>query len=407
MANTAFSISFLPRKCRKNKKNELPLYIRVNVQGQIFEKSLGFYIAPELWDSKGGCVKGNSALAFEINEQIQFQRAKILRAKRLVEEEEIPLTIQTLKDKYKTNGEAKRYVLQLFDKHNEEMEAIIGKGSSAATVKRYKTVRKLLSEYIMKTYHRNDLLLHEITSEFIRGFEVHLKSVRKCNHNTTMKYIRNFQKLIKRATDNGWLKINPFRNMKFKLNEVQTVYLNNEELNALLEKKFDIDRLEQIRDIFLFCCFTGMAFVDVKNLNTSHICIDAEKAIYIQKYREKTDILCNIPILSITKTIIEKYAFHPCRLRENKILPVLSNQKYNDYLKEIATICGIQKRLTTHVARHTFATTVAINNEIPEHIVARILGHTNTKMTQHYAKLNIASISTAMKRIENIYSYKS
>jgi integrase len=405
MANTAFSISFLPRKCRKGSKGTVPIYMRVTIQGQVFEKSLGLYIKPELWDSRGNCVKGNSALCSEFNEQIQHERAKIYKAKRLIEENEIPLTIQTLKDKYETNGEVKRYILQLFDKHNEEMEAIIGKGSSNATVKRYKTVRKLLAEYIMKSNHRSDLLLHEITTEFVRGFEVHLKSVRKCNHNTTMKYIRNFQKIIKRALENGWIKTNPFKTIKFKMNEVQTVYLNNEELNTILNKKFDIDRLEQIRDIFIFCCFTGMAFVDVKNLKTNHLSIDAEKSIYIQKYREKTDILCNIPILPISKTIMDKYAYHPCRLRENRILPVLSNQKYNGYLKEIATICGIQKRLTTHVARHTFATTVAINNEIPEHIVARILGHTNTKMTQHYAKLNIATISKAMKSIENKYSY--
>jgi len=207
--------------------------------------------------------------------------------------------------------------------------------------------------------------------------------------------------------ENGWIKTNPFKNIKFRMNEVEAVYLDNDELNKLLAKKFDIERLEQIRDIFLFCCFTGMAFIDVKNLRPSHIYTDGENSSYIQKHREKTDILCNIPILQIPKTIMDKYAYHPCQLRENRILPVLSNQKFNGYLKEIATICGIQKRLTSHVARHTFATTVAINNEIPEHIVARILGHSNTKMTQHYAKLNIKTISNVMKRIESKYAYQS
>lgn len=406
MANTVFSISFLPRRCRKNRKGEIPIYMRVSIQGHVFEKSLGFSIKPESWDSKANCVKGFTSLTNEINEQLQHERSKIYKAKRLLEEGEIPLTVQTLKDKYENDGEEKRHLLQQFDKHNLEMEAMIGNGSSYGTVKRYKTVRKLLAEYIMKTYHREDLLLQEITSEFIRGFEVHLKSVRRCNHNTTMKYIRNFQKIMKRALDNGWIKSNPFRNIKFKLNEVETVYLDNDELNRLLTKKIDIDRLDQIRDVFVFCCFTGMAFTDVKNLKLSHIYKDGDTC-YIQKHREKTDILCNIPLLQIPKTIINKYAFHPCRLRENRILPVLSNQKYNGYLKEIATICGIQKRLTSHVARHTFATTVAINNEIPEHIVARILGHTNTKMTQHYSKLNITTISTAMSRIEGRYVYVS
>jgi len=407
MANTVFSVSFLPRRCRMNKKGEVPIYMRVTLQGQIFEKSLGFYIKPDSWDTKANCVKGLNSFANEINEQLQHERTKINKAKRILEETEIPLTIQTLRNKYENNGDEKRYILELFDKHNQEMEAIIGNGCSYSTVKRYKTAKKLLYEYILKTYHREDLLLHEITTEFIRGFEVHLKSVRKCNHNTTMKYIRNFQKIVKRAMGNGWIKDNPFRNIKFKLTEVQTVYLDNEELKLLLAKKFEIYRLEQIRDIFLFCCFTGMAFCDVKNLRPCHVHTDSDKTIYIQKNREKTDILCNIPLLQIPKTIMEKYAYHPCRLRENRILPVLSNQKYNGYLKEIAEICGIKKRLTTHVARHTFATTVAINNEIPEHIVSRILGHTNTKMTQHYAKLNVTTISNVMNRIENKYSYQN
>jgi len=154
MANTVFSISFLPRKCRMNKKGDLPIYLRAIIQGHVFEKSLGFYIKPELWDSKASCVKGFSSLANEINEQLQHERSKIYKAKRLLEEAEIPLTVQTLKDKYENNGEEKRYILQLFDKHNLEMETMIGQGCCYNTVKRYKTARKLLSEYIIKTYHR-------------------------------------------------------------------------------------------------------------------------------------------------------------------------------------------------------------------------------------------------------------
>ena len=405
MANVGMSILFLLKKSRKNRNGELPVYMRVTVAGQVFEKSLSLYVKSGDWDQKTNTMRGNSQLAIEVNEQIQAERTKVYKTKRQLEEEEIALTIQSLKARYGNQEQSKRYLLAEFDKHNEEMEAIIGKGATAATVKRYKTVRKLLSEFLNKVNHREDILLSEIQAEFIRNFEVYLKSKRNCNHNTTVKYIRNFQKIIKRALIYGYLKTDPFRLVKFRLTEVQTTYLSNDELNSILNKKFDFDRLEQIRDTFLFCCFTGLSFSDVKSLSTSHIYSDKDGSIYIQKTRQKTDIVFTVPILSVARKIMDKYAYHPCRLRNNLILPVISNQKYNGYLREIADLCGINKHLTTHVARHTFATTVAINNEIPEHIVAHILGHTNTQMTKHYAKLNIQTITKALNSIESKYAY--
>ncbi|MBN1181637.1 MAG: site-specific integrase [Bacteroidales bacterium] len=406
MANVGMSILFLLKKSRKNRNGELPVYMRVTVAGQVFEKSLSLYVRSSDWDQKTSTFKGNYQLAMEINEQIQAERTKVYKAKRQLEEEEIPLTIQSLKARYENQEHVKKFLLKEFDKHNEEMEAIIGKGATEATVKRYKTVRKLLNEFLNKVIHRDDILLNEIKPDFIRNFEVYLKSKRNCNHNTTVKYIRNFQKIINRAIAFGYLKTDPFRQIKFKLTEVQTTYLSNDELNLLLTKRFDFDRLEQIRDVFLFCCFTGLSFSDAKSLCTYHLFSDKGGSIYIQKKRQKTNISFTVPILTVAKKIMDKYAYHPCRLRNNMILPVISNQKYNGYLKEIADICGIKKHLTTHVARHTFATTVAINNEIPEHIVAHILGHTNTQMTKHYAKLNIQTIAKALNVIEAKYVYQ-
>jgi integrase len=255
--------------------------MRVTVGGQVFEKSLSIYVRSADWDQKTNTMRGNSQMAIEVNEQIQSERTKIYKAKRQLEEKEIALTIQSLKARYGNQEQSKRYLLAEFDKHNDEMEAIFGKGATVATVKRYKTVRKLLSEFLNKVNHRDDILLNEIQAEFIRNFEVYLKSKRNCNHNTTVKYIRNFQKIIKRALIYGYLKADPFRLVKFRLTEVQTTYLSNDELNSILNKKFDFDRLEQIRDTFLFCCFTGLSFSDVKSLSTKHIYSDKDGSIYI------------------------------------------------------------------------------------------------------------------------------
>ena len=235
-------------------------------------------------------------------------------------------------------------------------------------------------------------------------YEFYLRSVRKCANNTAVKYIKNFHKIINICLANGWLTKDPFANYKSKVKEVIREYLTEREIQDLMEKELVSDRLELVRDIFIFSCFTGLAYIDVKQLSKDNIVLGIDGDKWINKNRQKTDTSSRIPILPTAQFIIDKYANHPVCVNEDKLLPIFSNQKMNAYLKEIATVCGINKELTFHIARHTFATTVTLSSGVPIETVSKMLGHTNLKTTQHYAKILDKKISEDMKILKDKFS---
>lgn len=198
---------------------------------------------------------------------------------------------------------------------------------------------------------------------FISDFEYYLKVTRKCCNNTSTKYLKNFKKITRIAISNGWLKSDPFANVKFHLDDVDLDFLDAPELNTLLNKDFKVERIQQVRDAYLFCCFTGLAFVDVKSLCSEDI-EEKDGKLWINKRRQKTKNWCRVPLLTPAAMILNKYKDHPLCKLSGKLLPVITNQRMNSYLKEIADIAGIDKNLSTHSARHTFATTVTLSNQI-------------------------------------------
>ncbi|MDE3183956.1 MAG: tyrosine-type recombinase/integrase [Bacteroidota bacterium] len=220
--------------------------------------------------------------------------------------------------------------------------------------------------------------------------------VRKCNHNTTMKYIRNFRKIINECIKRGWLSQDPFVRFQMSLHEVKITPLSKIELKAISEKKFSIERLEQVKDIFLFCCYTGLAYADIQKLKRTDISLGVDGQRWIFTSRKKTETPSRIPLLPFAEIIMEKYKENIKCIYNNRLLPILSNQKMNGYLKEIADICGIKKRLTFHIARHTFATTITLNNGVPIETVSKMLGHKNLRTTQHYAKILDMKVSDDM-----------
>ena len=215
------------------------------------------------------------------------------------------------------------------------------------------------------------------------------------------------KKVIRIALANDWIKKDPFFGIQFKHDETHVEFLTQEELERIMNKEFTVPRLELVRDTFIFCAFTALAFVDVKNLTSEHLMKDNNGALWIRKPRQKTGNMSNIPVLSVTKRLIEKYADHPECVKKNVLMPVMSNQKLNSYLKEIADLCGIHKKLTTHTARHTAATVVFLANNVSMENVAKILGHSNTKMTQHYAKVLDSSIMRDMAGVEQCFASKA
>jgi len=267
---------------------------------------------------------------------------------------------------------------------------------------RYKTTLDHSRDFISWKYKADDIDIFKLNHEFITDFEYWLKSVRNIGHNTAIKYLATFKKIVIICIKNGWLPRDPFHAYKMSKREVDRTALTAEELSKISKKKFDHERLGQVRDIFLFCCYTGLAYIDVFKMSRSEIItgIDGEKWLVIK--RQKTDSPSRIPLLPQALSILKKYDKDPqCEIK-GQLLPVLSNQKMNSYLKEIAVLCRINKVITFHLARHTFATTVTLTNGVPMESVSKMLGHRNLKTTQQYAKIVDVKVSEDMKKLKQI-----
>ncbi|WP_312398859.1 site-specific integrase, partial [Chryseobacterium sp.] len=310
--------------------------------------------------------------------------------------EENDVTAIGLKSKLLGTDKEKRMLIPIFQEHNNKVEALVGQDLAPGTLERYKTSLKHTQEFLNWKYKISDIDITKIDHAFIMDYDFWLRSERKCANNTTIKYIKNFKKIMRLCMANGWLSKDPFLGYKAKLKVVERPYLTKEEIQAIYDKEFASERLSQVRDIFLFSCYTGFAYVDVKKLSKSHINfgIDGDKWIFTN--RQKTNTSTRVPLLPLAQELILKYEEHPECVNLNVLFPVLSNQKMNSYLKEIANVCGINKELTFHIARHTFVTTVALFNDILIESVSKMLGYNNIKTTQHYAKIFDKKVSDDM-----------
>lgn len=352
---------------------------------------------PDKWSVEGSCMKGYSGEAKSINSLLDSLKAKVYDyQQQLIREDEL-VNAENMRNKILGIDKRSHMLIGIFQQHNDEIKALIGKNYAAATHVRYETSLKHTEDFLKWKYKVSDLDIRKIDHEFITSYEFYLKSVCNCCQNTTSKYIKNFGKIIRICLANGWLQKNPFINYKSKMVEVERAFLSMEEIETMLNKVFVSDRLNLVKDIFLFSCFTGLAYADVKKLSRKNIAIgvDGDRWIYIN--RTKTDTRSNIPIFPIASYLLEKYEDHPQVVNQEKLLPILSNQKMNSYLKEIADACGINKELTFHIARHTFATTVTLSNGVPIESVSKMLGHKNLKTTQHYAKILDLKVSNDMQ----------
>jgi site-specific recombinase XerD len=298
-------------------------------------------------------------------------------------------------------------LIPIFKEHNSKIKELLGIEYAPGTLERYETSLKHTSNFLFWKYNITDINIDKIDHAFITDYEFYLRTVRKCANNTAVKYIKNFNKIIKLCLANDWLDKNPFANYKSKVKEVERVYLSEEEIQSIINKDFKTERLSLVSDIFLFSCFTGLAYIDVKNLTKSHISIGIDGDKWIFTHRQKTETASKIPILPVAQMIIDKYADHPQSVNEDKLLPILSNQKMNAYLKEIAAVCEIEKELTFHIARDTFATTVTLTNGVPIESVSKMLGHKNLRTTQHYAKVLDKKVSEDMKILRDKFSHLS
>jgi len=315
------------------------------------------------------------------------------------------ITASAIKESYlgKSND---KLIISLFHEHNNKVKQLVGKDFAPATLQRYETSLMHVHEYIKKKYMKEDLPVEDIDHDFLSGLEFYLKTVRNCGHNTTMKYIKNFKKIIRTVHAKGWITKDPFADIKLKLRKVEKEFLTEDELNAIIETDFKVLRLEHVKDTFLFGCFTGLAYSDLKKLTPENLIQGKDGNYWIHTKRTKTDNPSHIPLLPPAMEIIWKNKDNPHCLDHHVLLPVYSNQKLNAYLREIADLCGIRKKMTTHMARHTFATTVTLNNDIPIESVSKMLGHSSIKMTQVYAKLLDKKVAQDMKKLHSKFTMK-
>jgi site-specific recombinase XerD len=349
-------------------------------------------------------MRGNSEEARSINSLLDFTKNQINEIQFELLKDNITLNIEEFKNRLLGTKVRERMLIPIFKEHNSKIKELLGIEYAPGTLERYETSLKHTSNFLFWKYNITDINIDKIDHAFIADYEFYLRTVRKCANNTAVKYIKNFNKIIKLCLANDWLDKNPFANYKSKVKEVERVYLSEGEIQNIINKDFKTERLSLVRDIFLFSCFTGLAYIDVKNLTKSHISIGIDGDKWIFTHRQKTETASKIPILSVKQMIIDKYENHPQSVYEEKLLPILSNQKMNAYLKEIAAVCEIEKELTFHIARHTFATTVTLTNGVPIESVSKMLGHKNLRTTQHYAKVLDRKVSEDMKILRDKFS---
>lgn len=404
--NTTITILFYLKRAKANAQGLAPIFQRITIDGKRLESSTGKFVNPEKWSTEMSKMKGNSEETRTINSHLEMLRAKVYEIEKKLFMKQVPITYENLKNEIQGKKERERMLVPIFEEHNRKIKELVGQEYAPGTLERYQTSLKHTKDFLFWKYNISDINIEKIDHSFIMEYEFYLRSVRKCANNTAVKYIKNFHKIINQCLASGWLNKDPFANYKSKVKEVTREFLTEKEIETILNKKFVSERLELVRDIFIFSCFTGLAYIDVKQLTLDNISLGIDGDKWIFKNRQKTETASKIPLLPVAQEIINKYAEHPVCKNENRLLPILSNQKMNAYLKEIVDVCEINKDLTFHIARHTFATTVTLSNGVPLETVSKMLGHTNLKTTQHYAKILDKKISEDMMILKSKFASK-
>ena len=406
MKRDSFRVLFFLKKTRLLKNGEASVCMRITVNGTRVENNIRKSIDPALWSQAKETARGKSRRACDLNTYIEEARIKLYQIFCELEQQNRPVTAHLLQELFfgQEKPEEVRTLLGTMQEHNDQCRALVGTDYALITVRRYESCRRYLAELIRQRYGKEDLPLAEVNGELVRAFAFYLKTEKGCQQNTVIRYMKCLKKITNLARANDWMAKDPFLGIRFHEKEVVREFLTMDELQTIYRKEFPLERLTLVRDVFIFAAFTGLAFIDVQQLAPEHIVRDNNGNLWIRKPRQKTKNMCNIPLLDIPQEILHKYADHPTCRKKGVLLPVPCNQKMNSYLKEIADICMIRKNLTTHCARHSYATSVCLANGVSLENVAKMLGHSNIKMTQHYARVLDSSILRDMMQVRRAIS---
>lgn len=396
----------------KKVSEQSTIMVRITIQGKRAEWSLGKKVNSEHWISKAGMLKPSVKESKLVNPYLIQVRGDIQSHFNILVSQNEKVTPEMVRDAFlgiEKQGEKEHTLIEAFDFHNVKIKekATIGK-MSMKTWRRLDIGKKKILDFLSKEMNCNDILLSKIKLSFASDFEHFLSVQHKLQSNTTMKYVKILKQIINYAITLEWIVSNPLNSFKCSYTNPDRVVLTQEEIDAIYNKEMPNTRLEQVKDMFIFSCYTGYAFSDVASLSPNSIVRGIDGETWIHTNRVKTNVKENVMLLDIPLAIIKKYETNPVCLAKSCILPVISNQHFNSYLKEIAVICNINKHLTSHIARHTFATTVTLANGISLESVSAMLGHASIKTTQIYAKVVQSKLSVEMKSLkEKMNSPKS
>ena len=393
---TTFNVVFFCKKTKISKKGKAPIYARITTSGQTTEIYTQCQIEPERWNQRLERSLYKDEVDQQINSIVASYRANILAAyDQLLKENKTPDCFSIKQRLGNTSGS--RMFLAEFSKYCDKRQKEVGIRLTQLTANKYHRLLRYMTEYTREQYRKDDLPLDAIDYAYIDGLNTFMQTAHNCKNNGAVNLLCCLKNFILYAIRNEWLEKNPFRYYKMKVDRTNVkVPLTKEELDTLIHKPLPNDRLARIRDVFVFCCLTGLAFADADHLRREHLSQDDEGRWWIHKPREKTSVMSRIPLLPASLEILRRYERDEACLARGRVLPTPSNQKMNAYMKEIAAVCGIDKVLTTHCARHTFAC-MAVEYGMPIDVLAKILGHSNTNMTRHYAKFSETVIGRAME----------
>lgn len=393
-SKTTFRVSFFLKKAKLLKNGEASVAMRITVDGQRVENNIRKSILPNLWDQSKERAKGTSAAATDLNRFIEDARIRIHQIVTELQQTGAEINPLIVQQRFYGVGQVRkqeRTILQVIQEHNDEAHKLIGKDFVEITWRRYETMKRYLGELIKQKYDVADLPLSDFTGEVIRAYEVYLKTEKDLCQNTLIRYMKALKKITNRCLANDWIQKDPFAGIKFREEPTEPEFLTLEEVDRIYNCNPGSKRLEVIKDMFLMSAFTGLAFTDVSQLTDEHIVTDNDGNKWIRKPRQKTKQMSNIPLLDVPLAIIEKYQGDKKAAKKGVLLPIPCNQVMNRYLKEIAEICKINKHLTMHTARHTYAT-LCLSQGVSLKNVSKMLGHASVKMTERYARVLDSSI---------------
>lgn len=402
-STNTFGIQFVLR-LPKNKKDDMAIvYARITVNGRRAEISLKSKVSIHNWDEAKGRAKGKREEIKKLNSHMEQVRSLIVDSYNQLVQQSKTITVEAVKRLYLgEDTEDEMSLLKLVVYHKQVSENKLAPG----TMKNYSTTEAYLKKFLKDKYRKNDLFLNELNYRFILDFENFLINHKPVDHhkplknNGVMKHMERLRKMINLAVTMDWLKTDPFSKYKLHFEKVERGHLSKVELEILEKKVFSIERLQSVLDMFLFSCYTGLAYIDISNLTPDNICKGVDGKDWLMSHRQKTDIRVQVPLLPQANKIINKYKNNAVAIANGTSFPTISNQRMNGYLKEIAEICGINKNLTFHLARHTFATTVTLSNGVPIESVSKMLGHTSIRTTQIYAKVVEHKLSEDMNKLK-------